>query len=136
MKVEKVLLLAVFVSLLLAVGVIVSCGSSGGGGSDDDSGSGDDDNGAGDDDTGGTGVGAAYDKCLSFYENCAQLNASDAATACSYINSLSGYWNDCIEAAFSKFFDCLNGICDNYNEAAAQACATTFSNDVIACVSK
>ncbi|MDP8222328.1 MAG: hypothetical protein P9L99_03140 [Candidatus Lernaella stagnicola] len=120
MKIERLLMIAMVMAMILAFGLVAACGDD-----DDDD---DDDNDAGDDDSGDddtTGgdpieelMSTAYDSCLEFWNACEVENAEEICQAWvdAYGPALEAYADtidiDCMMQVMGGFFECVGEDCD------------------------
>ena len=134
MKIERLLFLALLLALLGSLSMVLACGDDDDDDDDDDASADDDDDASSDDDDDdSSGSGSAYDDCVNFYTECAGQDAATAEEYCGYINDYSAYWNECFDGAFADYFDCLNGICDNYTSGGAEECTNQLYSDILGC---
>jgi catechol 2,3-dioxygenase-like lactoylglutathione lyase family enzyme len=106
------MMLVMVISLVMSMGVLIACG-------DDD----DDD----DDDDAGSAV---YQACIDFYTDCG-LEEDAVNKNCDVI---SGVTDDCLNAAYTDFFVCLDGVGDCSDAEGTAECGTEFADAGSDCV--
>lgn len=130
MKLEKFFFLTALVALSLSLGFVLACGDDDDDDDDDDASSTDDDDDSGDDD--GGSYEDAINSCMEFYTSCG-LSESEAETYCSSFDAYESFWNECVAAAVSNFFDCVNGVgCTD--TAGIEDCGVAFTTEVTGCL--